>query len=311
MTVSRYLRELHQSDADRAPLLQRDLGDPRRDGRASNSIITTWHVSFAYIRQETPSAARLLALMSLFDPEGIPASLLHGYGEDGQGDSDFEVDLDTLRSYNLVGVGVKDNTFEMHRLVQFSTKKWLELQGELQRWQERYIDSLCEAFPTGDYENWAKCEDLFPHAEALVPYQPKTAEHLTRCATILYNASWYAAVSGRYNGAEVMARESMATRRGALGQESPATLSSIYNLALVLRSQGQYEAAEETNGREMEGYQKVLGQEYPNTLTSVSNLVTVLQSQGRYKEAEEMFRRAREGLEKVPGKEHPDKLKSV
>jgi hypothetical protein len=33
------------------------------------------------------STTRLLALMSFFDREGAPASLLHGYAEDGDGDA--------------------------------------------------------------------------------------------------------------------------------------------------------------------------------------------------------------------------------
>ena len=311
MTVARYLQELSRSDADRARLLQRDVGDLRRDGQASNSIITTWHVSFAYLRQERPSAARLLALMSLFDREGIPASLLHEYTEDGEGDADFEDDIDTLRSYCLVGVGGKDDTFEMHQLVQFSMKKWLEQQGELQRWQEWYIDKMSEVFPTGQYENWVKCEELFPHAEMALLYRPAAAEYLTPWATVLYNVSWYSKESGRYARAEVMVRESLTAREKVLGREHLITLLSVNMLALVLQDQGQYEAAEEMSRRVLAGYEKVLGHEHPDTLTSVSNLAMVLQDQGQYEAAKEMNQRALEGREKVLGREHPDTLKSV
>jgi hypothetical protein len=170
MTMSKYLEELARSDANRAKLLQQDMGDPRRDGRASNSIIMTWHISFAHIRQVRASAARLLALMSLFDREAIPASLISGYGEENDTDTDFEDDIDMLRNYCLIGLSGTDDAFEMHRLVQFSMKKWLEQHGELQGWQERYIDVMYEAFPLGIYENWPKCQALFPHAEAMESY---------------------------------------------------------------------------------------------------------------------------------------------
>jgi hypothetical protein len=132
MTTSKYLEELGRSDADRAKLLRRDLGDPRRDERASNSIITTWHVSFTYIRRRRPSAARLLALMSLFDREAIPESLLNRYKEENDVDADFEDDSDMLRNFCLVGMSGRDGMFKMHRLVQFSMKKWLEQHGELE-----------------------------------------------------------------------------------------------------------------------------------------------------------------------------------
>ena len=77
MTISRYLDEVRRSDHDRAHLLKKDVGDSRRDGRASNSIIATWQISFEHIQKEMPTAARLLSLISLFDRQGIPESLLY------------------------------------------------------------------------------------------------------------------------------------------------------------------------------------------------------------------------------------------
>jgi hypothetical protein len=65
MTVSRYLDEVRRSDHDRARLLNKGLRDSRRDGKASNSIIATWQISFEHIRKDMPTAARLLSLMSL------------------------------------------------------------------------------------------------------------------------------------------------------------------------------------------------------------------------------------------------------
>ncbi|KAF1954309.1 hypothetical protein CC80DRAFT_567449, partial [Byssothecium circinans] len=67
MSLSRYVDEVRRSDRDRARLLEKDVGDSRRDGRASNSIIATWQISFEHIRKQAPTAARLLSLMSLFD----------------------------------------------------------------------------------------------------------------------------------------------------------------------------------------------------------------------------------------------------
>jgi hypothetical protein len=124
ITISTYLETLRRSDDDRAQLLQMDIRDPRRDGLASSSIMATWYISFEHIRRTRDSAARLLALMSLFDREAIPDHLLRGqYIEDQGGITDLEEDIATLRAYYLIGPGVSDNLFDMHRLVQFSTKK--------------------------------------------------------------------------------------------------------------------------------------------------------------------------------------------
>ncbi|KAF2175866.1 hypothetical protein K469DRAFT_52280 [Zopfia rhizophila CBS 207.26] len=132
-TVSRYLQDLRKGDQDRAKLLEMDIEDSRRDGTASNSIIATWQISFEHILRARPSATQLLSLMSLFDRQGIPESLLSGrYQEDNDASPDFEDDLNTLTSFSLVATDVDGYQFEMHRLVQFSTRKWLELQGELE-----------------------------------------------------------------------------------------------------------------------------------------------------------------------------------
>lgn len=151
ITLSKYLHDLGTNDKDKASLLKKDVGDTRRDGRASNSVIATWQVSFEHIRRQWPSAARLLSLMSLFDRQGIPESLLRqSYQEDGEIEADFEDDISTLTSYSLVAMNTKGNEFEMHRLVQFSTKKWLELYDELEHWKERYIKDNRSSFA-----NWA------------------------------------------------------------------------------------------------------------------------------------------------------------
>jgi hypothetical protein len=169
VTVSRDMEILENNDSERAKLLQKDIRDPRRDGQASNSIIITWYVSFEHLRQMRDSAARLLALMSQFDREAILDHLLQGqYLENANKEVDFEDDIATLKVYSLVNAGVRNSLFDMHQLVQCSTKTWLAVQGELTRWQKRYIDILDKAFPTGDHANWPTCQALFPHVEAMV-----------------------------------------------------------------------------------------------------------------------------------------------
>jgi hypothetical protein len=56
--------------------LNRDEGDVRRDRAVTNSIILTWEISFEHIRKIRHSAAGLLSLMSFFDCQAIPETLL-------------------------------------------------------------------------------------------------------------------------------------------------------------------------------------------------------------------------------------------
>ncbi|KAK7403397.1 hypothetical protein QQX98_010841 [Neonectria punicea] len=94
-----------------------DAGDLRRDETVSNSVVTTWQVTFEQIRRERPSAANLLSLMSFFNPQGIPEFILHNYKgnlrenadgvNDDEDNDEFEDDLDVLRGYSLVSVTAK------------------------------------------------------------------------------------------------------------------------------------------------------------------------------------------------------------
>jgi tetratricopeptide (TPR) repeat protein len=312
MTISRYIGEVRRNDHDRSCLLMKDVGDSRRDGRASNSIIATWQISFAHIQKEMPTAARLLSLMSLFDRQGIPESLLHGRNQRDDGvDAEFEDNIHTLTSFSLVGMSADGSEFEMHRLVQFSMKKWLELYDELESWKEAYVTLMDDNYPVGRHENWTACQALFPHARAVIACRPAGGRAVEAWASVLFKAAWYASAMGKYEEAEEMDRGAFEAREAALGAEHAHTLASVSNLALVLRYQGKYEQAEDLNRRALEGSEKALGKEHPDTLTSVNNLASVLRDQGKYDAAEDMNRRALEGREKALGKVHPSTLTSV
>ena len=75
-SVQQYLVKSRKSDSRKTSLLDYEGGQLRRDGEAKNSIIITWQISFDHIHRTRPSAADLLSLMSFFDRQGIPESLV-------------------------------------------------------------------------------------------------------------------------------------------------------------------------------------------------------------------------------------------
>ncbi|KAF2679130.1 hypothetical protein K458DRAFT_120772 [Lentithecium fluviatile CBS 122367] len=146
MSVSRYSRGGPQKRPRPSAVFEEGLGDSGRDGWASNSIIATWQISFEHIRRQMPTAAWLLSLMSLFDQQGIPDSLLHDqYGEDEDGKTDFD-DIHMLSSFSLVGMSVNG-----------------QLYNKLELWQATYAALIDDSYPVGRPENQAVCQALFPH----------------------------------------------------------------------------------------------------------------------------------------------------
>jgi tetratricopeptide (TPR) repeat protein len=326
-TVSSYLDEFQKNDRKRTNLLNRDAGDLRRDEGASNSVVTTWQISFEQIREDRRSAADLLSLMSFFNPQGIPVSVLRRHSLDAaagnnntiekndssesEDDSEFEDDIDMLRAYSLMTLTAGSDMCEMHPLVPHCTRVWLLSFNEVERWRRRFLWLMAREFPTGTYENRTKCQTLLPHIEPIFGHEPADEGLLEDWAQVLNNAVGYMITKGSYQEAESMAIKAVRTCERIQGQDGLDTLSTMNNLASALRYLGKYEAAEEMNRRVLEGREKVLGKEHPDTLTSVSNLALVLQCLWKYDAAEEMNRRALEGREKVLGKEHPDTLASV
>ena len=322
-TVEQYMDKLEKSDKSRSGLLNANMQELRRDREAKNSIFLTWQISFEHIHQVRRSAVDLLSLMSFFDHQGIPERVLRVQDVEKVEDDDeqdassttlndeaFEEDIDTLRDYLFISVKPEGPSFEMHRLVQLAVRKWLESQGQHQRWAERSIRHLDEALPNGSYENWAICRTLYPHARLAVGLELGDKNARECLASVLHKATWFAWQQGFAAEAEMMATNSLKARKN-LGIPNEDNLSSEHLLAIVLQYQGKYKEAEAMNRRALAGLEEKLGEDHPDTLTSVSNLASMLQYQGKYEEAEVMNQRALAGTEEKLGMDHPDTLTSV
>jgi hypothetical protein len=168
MTALGYLDEFRKNEKKRESLLNWDAGDLRRDLSASNSVVTTWQISFERIRQERPSAVDLLLLMSFFNPQGIPESLLRGYSKNKEEtynrdkpndkfneetynrdkpNDKFNEDYDRLQAFSLIVVTADNNICEMHALVQFYTQVWLSSSGDVWRWRQEVYKANSTGVP--------------------------------------------------------------------------------------------------------------------------------------------------------------------
>lgn len=308
VTVSRYLQLLHENESYQKYLLEHEEArDLRRGPSIQHAIITTWQLLFEQIRQDQPAAMDLLALMSMFDRQEIPERLVRANGDWLQ----FKDAVRLLIGYFLVRVDTETASFYMHRLVQLSVRRWLEIHRELARWQKKSRAIMAQTFPNGQYENWAECQRLLSHAKEVMKPISDDQEDRLHMATISFHCGWYLRLRGAYKEAEAMHRRALEEREKVLGREHPDTLASIDNLGLVLSRQGKYKEAEAMHRQVLEVRESVLRYEHPSTLTSIDNLGLVLSSQGKYEEAETMHRRALGARENVLGLEHPDTLASV
>lgn len=341
-SVREYLQDFRKSDRKSTSLLNHESRQLRRDRETKNSIIVTWQISFDHIRGIRPSAADLLSLMSFFDRQGIPEALLRSPGEQrnsrqdqkeniddnyvnidagySDGDEDnasqssvddgFEDDVLALRNYSFISVNTDGTSFEMHRLVQLATRKWLEAQKQQERWKQQFIKNVDAELPPGDYEDWVRCQTLFPHAQSALAHQPEEQGSLRDWASILYKAAWYAQGMGKWVEAQKMSVQAMKVRKRILGPEHNDTLNSMEMVGLVYKLGGRWDVAEELQVQVMDTRKKKLGADHLDTLISMSNLSFMWKETGRETEAVRFMEECIQSQKHVLGLDHPNTLLS-
>ena len=306
--MRQYLEDFRRSDRKKTSLLNNEGGQLRRDWEAKNSIITTWQISFEHVQRSWPSAADLLSLMSFFDRQGIPETLVRhraqsngGCGSRRQFDQDkesengeensenslsdvseddgFEDDVQVLRNYSFISCDT-DGTFEMHALVQLAMRKWLEAKKQL------------------------STTALEVRKKIFGQEYKETLESMAMVG-LAYS------LGGRWEEAKELQIQTTEIMKRVLGEEHPETLYSIGNLAVIYKNQGHWKEAEELEVHVLETTIKVLGEQHPDTLISINNLAVIYQHQGRWKEAEELEVHVMKIKKRVLGEEHPDKLISM
>ncbi|KAH7340011.1 hypothetical protein BKA66DRAFT_434967, partial [Pyrenochaeta sp. MPI-SDFR-AT-0127] len=304
MTISKYIDLLQRSERSQSLMLDYDSGDLRRDPSLTNSVITTWHISFEQIRAQNPSAADLLSRLSVLGHEVIPIFLLI---HDKLTKSKLEEAVVTLQAYSLVTVQDEAN-LQVHHLVQLATRAWLQAHAEIDQRKEEALSALAEKFPDNDFHKWNTCELLEPHVRTALLYKSSSAHCRLQRAVLLHKCGEYAIVRGNFGLGTSRVQEAVSIRTDLLGLNHLDTLASLHVLALVMKKQGRYREAEKLGLRVTEASSRILGQEHPDTLSRMSNLALTYSSQGRLKEAEELCIRVLVSSEKMLGKDHPETL---
>ncbi|KAJ5286714.1 hypothetical protein N7478_002400 [Penicillium angulare] len=323
-SVSQYLEKIQKSDREAAQLLNYAAGVLHRDWEAKNSILVTWQISFDYIHGLRPSATGLLSLMSFFDRQGIPESILRvrqsqethrdispgenedSSGEEGEGslsgsdtDQCFEDDISTLTDFALISIGEQSTVFIMHRLVQLTVRTWMKTNGQLEQgvWYAQEIGNITDA-----------TEMALKSRKQRLKFFGAENEKTLQSTAIL--AAAYSD-EGLWKDAEQLEMLVMETRKTKLGEDHPDTLTSIANLALTYSAQGRWEEAEQLQVQDMETSKTKLGADHPDTLTSMANLALTYMEQGRVEDAEQLHMQVIETRKTKIGEDHPDTLCSM
>ncbi|KAL9136523.1 MAG: hypothetical protein Q9175_002268 [Cornicularia normoerica] len=308
ITPKKYLEMFRESDSVIQDLLDEDVGDPRRDSQSHNSVIKTWKISFDLISKQKPRAAKMLSLMAVLDRQGIPESLL-------QDDSDQVVEvtkaLGILLAFSLIKAGGDGTGYELHRLVQLATRKWLQMQDTIGEWQGKALSVVADVFPNGRFEVWTTCESLLPHAQTVIQYGDTNRLCPEKYSKLLSKVARFDRLQGRYEIACVRCSAAIEVQRKIFGSDHSFTLHSMNNLAIIYERQGRWEEAEKLHVQVLEASKRVLRAEHPFTLTTMNNLAIIYGQQQRWEEAEKLHVQVIEARKRVLTAEHPDTLTTM
>ena len=290
-SIFEYLKLYKQSESTRVRLLGQRFNYHGREARPLESVVTTWWISFNYIKEENTRAAELLSIMSFLDYQGVPFSLLIADGEDT---FDFEEAMGVLEAFSLVTLDTQRYSCNVHRLVTVAVQGWLT-QYENRRNSVSFsaLRLVNDQYPDGFFESWPRCRRYLPHAEAALCHTigMKDTHVLDKRAVLLLKMSTYLRMIGSYEASEHAAEESMHIFTSLFGQDHEYTLDAVASYASTVHKRGRYQTSLALHRQVLTGREKVLGYGHRNTLESLNALGSDLQTLCCYKEAEEIHRK--------------------
>ena len=307
MTIPKYRSELRKSQDNQTTLLNSNHADLRRDGEVPNAVITSWQLSFDHIRTAYPEAADLLSLMSIFNRQAIPQSLIQG----GHDDLAFCEVMGPLLNFSLVRADTTGQMFELHRLVQIATRHWLERDSSSQRWIDCAIERMTELFPhCGNQRlDWGTCETLLSHVEEILGNEAGSEQHRLKYANLLTDSSWYLIErKGDFSLAEERSKKALVIQQNILAADDDTLLITLNVIAYAYNRQHRFQEAEELHVDIMERKMKNGAEMNLHVLEAMHNLAHTYVCLRKYEKAEELLLRVRERRSRVLGLEHPDLL---
>ena len=299
ISASEYLRLFRKGEADIPNLLAESIDDPGRDRETSNSVFQTWKISYDQIMKQSPAAADILSLMAMLDRQAISQALLQ---EPEDSLLQFRAAISKLKAFSLVSEEKATSKFSLHRLVQLSTKKWLEHQGRLLMWEQAALATVARLYPTHvEYDAWPLAQDVNPHVRVVLKYSITTMTCQVARASILHGLGHYLFQQGHDIEAREVLEESRKLRQENLGREHLDTLTTISILSAIYNKLRRSDEAYELQIYVLEITERTLGSNHRLTLKSMSRLASTYNSKGDHIQAKEAQKQCLELMERALG----------
>jgi tetratricopeptide (TPR) repeat protein len=299
--TTQYLALLTENDAGLRELLSDDQYDLRRGFDSINSVIRTWKISFDHIQNKYSNAAEVLSTMAFLNRQDIPRDLLLGVTETQQ---QLTSALGVLQAFSLIKSERGSETFSMHRLVQFVTCVWQEMQGSKSKHQEQALDLVLAKFPAAENEDPTRFQSLLPHAYAVQICAATSNSIRIKLSDLQYNMSWFEDWRGHYQAGKTLCSSALNVRKATLGESHLDTLHASDLLGTVLKHQGSYSEAASIHKEALKHKSAIFGLSHLDTVQSLSDLTDIFIVQGDFEAAENSARQVLTARAEILGTEH-------
>ncbi len=297
------------------------------------TIVSTWEVAFAAVRQ-TKGAAELLNVCAFLAGEGIPLDLLRDGGEVFAGTDLADVLANPLALDKAIGALLRysllareGEVLTMHRTVQTVVRDgmgaergrtWLQIlvqivgrnqtnTKQMQQWLQIAVNLVANArsFNQYDMKTWEASGNLLPHLMSVCHVSDEVQLETLRVAWLNNAVGVYLKMFGNYAETRPYYERSLAIYEKMLGKEHAKTATCLNNLGILLKAVGDYEGARPYLERALAISEKTLDADHHQIAMGNNNLGMLLQAEGDYEGALPYLERAIMIGEKTLGTDHP------
>ncbi|KAL4937107.1 hypothetical protein BDV06DRAFT_232801 [Aspergillus oleicola] len=243
-----------EQDSDVVELLSKDFGDDGYYKDMQNPVAKTWLILFYQVQKQDLLAAEYLSLMACFNPRNIPRSLLLS----SESRLKMTDALGLLSAYSFITLHTGNDLISLHRLVHLANRNWMRIEEQFSTCIHKATQRLSMVFPDNNHANRPRWREYLPHALSLLrerEFRDQQEQYIN---------------DGRYNEAEELDLQVMATRKEVLGPEHPDTLTSMHDLAHTWKQLEKIQDALTLMQKCLELHNKVLGSDHPHA-RSTSN----------------------------------------
>ena len=306
--IQDYLELIRRDQTTLAKLMMESHLRGQRTAQHSSNIKTICTLSFDQIQRENSDAMGILALMSVFDRQKLPRSLLT---------SAFALDalslieaLGCLKAFHLISSERENDTLTMHSLVQTTVQYWLKSSGSLESWRARALSVMASNFPICGSQKHPERLPLgrayFPYAETILQHRFVNRDDLINKLALLRKVAGF--LSDDFDDKKAEHYYSVCVELGSsiIGPEHLGNLYASNSIGFLIARSARYDEAEEIYRKNLELLCRIYGDDHPATVACHSDLANVLAARGEYTEAEKLYSNVLATQTKLIGKNNLD-----